>query len=165
VDVTSNAYLYSQLGIGIDSLRRRLDGDMCERLQCALLKPTARTYRENYIVTREAREISLRESAEGEPEEESTARLERAEVRRGRAEKAQQRAGTARLAHDVAHIMRLENGEAKGCGWKPDVATPWDGSTVPKRFKGRRAGLVDTILGQLDMGLEKSGGAPLADTT
>jgi len=54
--------------------------------------------------------------------------------------------------------MRLEYGEAKGYGWTPNVATPWDGSRVPNRFKGRRAGLVDTRLGQLDMGLEHRGG-------
>ena len=58
----------------------------------------------------------------------------------------------------MAHIMRLEYGEAKRCRWKPDIATPWDGSRVPKLFKGRRAGLVDTRLGQLDMGLEHGGG-------
>jgi len=55
-------------------------------------------------------------------------------------------------------FLRLEYGEAKGYGWKPDVATPWDGSRAPNRFKGRRAGLVDTRLGQLDMGLEYGGG-------
>jgi len=84
--------------------------------------------------------------------------LERAEVERGQAEDAQRRARTAGLAHDVAHIMRLEYGEAKRYRCKPDIATPWDGSRVPKLFKGRRAGLVDMRLGQLDMGLEHGGG-------
>jgi hypothetical protein len=44
VDGTSNAYLYSKLGIELDSLRRRLDGDRSERLQRALLEPTAIPY-------------------------------------------------------------------------------------------------------------------------
>ena len=97
-------------------MRRRLDGDMFERLQHALLKPTARTCWESWNVTHEAREISLSETVEGESEEELTARLERAEVEKGRAEEAQRRARTAGLGHGVAHIMRLEYGEAKGYG-------------------------------------------------
>jgi len=51
VNGTSDAYLYSELGLGLDSLRRRLDGDMFERLQRALLKPTARTYWEDWNAT------------------------------------------------------------------------------------------------------------------
>ena len=83
VGCISNAYLYSDLGIGMVSLRRRLHGDMFERLQRALLKPTARMYWENRKATNEAREISHRNTVDGDSEEESTMRLARAEAEMG----------------------------------------------------------------------------------
>ena len=83
---------------------------MSERLQRAFLKPTARTYWENWKATHEAREIPHRKTVKGESEEESTARLARAEAERGLVEESRRRAGTSGLAHDVAHIMRLEYG-------------------------------------------------------
>ena len=53
--------------------------------------------------------------------------------------------------------MRLEYGEAKGCRWTPCGHAVTE-AEYQIRFKGRRAGLVDTRLGQLDMGLEHGGG-------
>jgi hypothetical protein len=148
----------SELGLGMESLRTRLDGDLLERLQRALLKPEARTYWENKMSTHEEQEASHRKEVEGETEDEATTRMARAEAERELVEDSRRRAGMSGLAHDVAHIMRLEFGDAKGYKWRPELATPWDGCGKLRSFAGRRAGIIDARLSMLDMGLEQGGG-------
>ena len=76
----------------------------------------------------EAREATHRKLREGESEEEVAFRLTKAEAEKGLVEDSRRRAVTAGLAHDVAHVMRLEYGKAKGYQWMPDfvgLAVGW----------------------------------------
>jgi hypothetical protein len=104
----NTSYLYSDLGLGLASLRTRLDGDMFERLQRSLLEPTARKYWKEKMTTHEEREATHRQIVEDESAEELEMRMKRADEERGLVDEFRRRAKIAGLAHDVTHVMRME---------------------------------------------------------